>query len=168
MKSPGVFALCVRRFALVGTVVVFMVFGLAQTIRAQSTQGGNDCKGKCQWKKVGNNWVPEKVVCGPTTCAVPAGSQCLVKSVGQTTLVINGQSVQVISMQCMCYKSQQEFAVDMVAGNAVCDATEFRDAMDPGVVVAVGCYGYCSGTLKCEDYDEVITSTKKTFKCRCQ
>lgn len=146
----------------------FVVVGLSQTSSAQSTQGGNNCTGKAQQKKVNGQWVPDKVICDNTTCLVPAGSQCLVKTV-QTgiTLIINGQPVQVIAMQCMCYKSQTEYAVDLVAGDPACDATEMRDAMDPGVVVLVSCWGYCSSPQTCTEYNTIITETNKTWKCRC-
>jgi len=147
----------------------FLLFGVAQTLYAKSTQGGNNCVGQAEQKKVGGQWVPDKVTCYNTTCLQPVGATCLVKTV-QTglTLIINGQPVQVDAMQCMCYKSQTEYAVDLVAGDPVCDATEMRDAMDPGVVVLVSCWGYCSSPQNCVDYDNVVTETKKTWKCRCQ
>jgi hypothetical protein len=158
----------VASILLAVSAALFVVVGTGYSVSAQSTQGGNNCTGKAQGKRVNGVWQPDKVVCDNITCVVPAGSQCLVKTVAQSVIVvINGQPVQCIAMQCMCYKSQTEYAVDLVAGDPVCDATEFRDAMDPSVVVGVDCWGYCTAPPTCKPYNEVIVGNTKTWKCRC-
>jgi|GEM_PF-2479018 len=175
------------RWVLTSVGAMVALFGATRIASASSHANGATCTGTSytySWKILPGNPLPQlvtEIACGGN-CPQPVGAECKPVNTGETTQVPNGQGgmVTVTLTTCGCIKKDALGNIVYVHWDSpdgmACDTVTFTNTS--GTTRGAGCFGYCTGALKCRKYDTspVLpppgsppeTPTGETGKCRCQ